>query len=154
MVQLDADNPSPAYRCGRLLAVIEEAQRLAVPGIKATVVDRFWGAASTAPASVYGRLLQGVRPHLAKLRRDRPGAFRALQLRLEEIQAGLTGFPRTLTLEEQGLFALGYYHQRAWDRAQAREAVARLRAGAPLDAVDENAAELAQDEATESDEEE
>jgi CRISPR-associated protein Csd1 len=129
MVQLDPTHTDPAYLCGRLLAVIEEAQRLAVPGIKATVVDRFFGTASSAPALVFGRLLRGAQPHLSKLKRDRPGAHAAIQARLEEVQAGLAGFPRVLTLEEQGLFALGYYHQRAWDRAQAREARARRAAG-------------------------
>lgn len=129
MVQLDSNHPSPAYRCGRLLAVLEEVQRLAVPRAKATIVDRFFGTASSAPASVFGRLLRGAQPHLAKLERDRPGAYHALQSRLEEVQAGLTGFPRTLTLEDQGLFALGYYHQRAFDRAQARAAAERRRTG-------------------------
>ena len=135
MIQLDPQNTAPAYLCGRLLAVIEEAQHLAIPGAKATVVDRFYGTASSAPASVFGRLLRGMQPHLAKLKRDRPGTFRALQQRLEDIQAGLSGFPRVLTLEQQGLFALGYYHQRAADRAQAREAAARHRAaGQPAEA--------------------
>jgi CRISPR-associated protein Csd1 len=131
MVQLDLDNPSPAYRCGRLLSVLETVQRLAVPGAKSTIVDRFFGTASSAPASVFGRLLRGAQPHLAKLERDKPGAHIALQRRLEDIQAGIAaaGFPRTLTLEEQGIFALGYYHQRAHDRAQAREASERRKAG-------------------------
>ena len=113
MIELDLNSSSPAYRCGRLLAVIESAQRLAIPGIKNTVVDRFYGTASTAPASVFSRLLSGVRPHLSKLERDRPGAYYALQRRLEDILAGISGFPRTLNLEEQGLFALGYYQQLA-----------------------------------------
>jgi CRISPR-associated protein Csd1 len=125
MVHLDADEPSAAYRCGRLLAVLEEAQRAALPGVKAGIVDRFYGTASTAPGSVFPRLLRGVRPHLGKLERDRPGAWRALEQRLDEIQAGLHGFPRVLTLEQQGLFALGYYHQRAQDRHDAREAAER-----------------------------
>jgi len=131
MVQLDLDNPSPAYRCGRLLSVLETVQRLAVPGAKSTIVDRFFGTASSAPASVFGRLLRGAQPHLAKLERDKPGAHIALQRRLEDIQAGIAaaGFPRTLTLVEQGIFALGYYHQRAYDRAQAREASERRKAG-------------------------
>ena len=146
MAQLDTGSTSPAYACGRLLAVIESAQRLAVPGIKATVVDRFYGTASSAPAAVFGRLLRGVQPHLAKLKRDNPGAAHALQERLEEIQTHLRGFPRILTLEEQGLFALGYYHQRAHDRAQAREAVARRDAGA------QDLAILATDEAQEGEE--
>jgi CRISPR-associated protein Csd1 len=124
MVQLDPESPSLGYRCGRLLAVLEQAQRLAIPGVKATIVDRFFGTASSAPASVFPRLVRGAQPHLAKLERDRPGAFFALQRRLEDIHAGIpsSGFPRTLTLQEQGLFALGYYHQRAYDRAQATDA--------------------------------
>jgi CRISPR-associated protein Csd1 len=56
---------------------------------------------------------------LAKLRRERRGTYEALQRRLEEILAGLPTFPKTLTLENQGLFSLGYYHQRASDRAAA-----------------------------------
>lgn len=135
MVQLDLDNPNPAYRCGRLLAVLEEIQRLAVPGAKATIVDRFFGTASSAPSSVFGRLLRGAQPHLGKLERDRPSAWRALQSRLEDIQAGLEGFPRVLTLEDQGRFALGYYHQRAWDRMKAKEGSERRKAAGSADAV-------------------
>lgn len=122
MVGLDRSNPDPAYHCGRLLAVLEAVQRLAVPGAKATIVDRFYGTASSAPALVFGRLLRGARPHLSKLERDRPGACYALQERLQEICFELPAFPRTLTLEQQGVFSLGYYHQRAFDRAKAREA--------------------------------
>lgn len=131
MIQLDPESPSLGYRCGRLLAVLEQAQRLAIPGIKATIVDRFFGTASSAPASVFPRLVRGAQPHLGKLERDRPGAFFALQRRLEDIHAGIpaTGFPRTLSLHEQGLFALGYYHQRAHDRAEAREAAEKRKAG-------------------------
>ena len=118
MIQLDEKSRDPAYRCGRLLAVLESAQYAAL-GITA-VTDRFYGAASSAPASVFGRLLRGAQPHLTKLERDRPGAYHALQQRLEEVLGGLDGFPKTLDMEAQGLFALGYYHQRAHDRAQAR----------------------------------
>jgi len=125
MIQLDPNNPSPAYRCGRLLAVLEQAQRLAVPSAEATVVSRFYGTASSAPASVFGRLLRGAQAHLDKLERDHPAAYAAVQHHIEEILDALDSFPRTLTLEEQGLFALGYYHQRAFHRAQALEASAR-----------------------------
>ncbi len=136
MVKLDPAHPSPAYHCGRLLAVLEEAQRLAVPGIKATIVDRFFGTASSAPGSVFGRLVRGAQPHLARLDRDRHGAYLALQRRLEEVQGALDGYPRVLNLEEQGLFALGYYHQRAFDRAEARAAAERRRAGQAVSAAD------------------
>ncbi len=147
MVQLNSDNPSAAYRCGRLLAVLEQVQRLALPGVKSTIVDRFFGTASSAPASVFGRLIRGAQPHLGKLQRDRPCAYVALQRRLEEVQGGIpaSGFPRVLTLEDQGVFALGYYHQRAFDRAQARDAAERRKAGAAPTAdeavIDEEPAE-------------
>ena len=119
MVRLEPSNPNPAYQCGRLLAVLEEVQRAAIPGVKATLVDRFYGTASTAPLTVFPRLLRGAQPHLAKLERDRPPAYRAFQRRLEEILANIVGFPPILPLADQGQFALGYYHQRAHDRAQA-----------------------------------
>jgi CRISPR-associated protein Csd1 len=127
MVDLDLENPNPAYRCGRLLAVLAEIQRNAIG--KAAIVDRFYGTASSAPVAVFGRLVRGAQPHLSKLERDRPGVARALQGRLEEVMVGITTFPNILTLEEQGLFALGFYHQRAYDRAQMIERAARKRAG-------------------------
>jgi CRISPR-associated protein Csd1 len=122
MTDLDLSNRDPAYLCGRLLAEIEAAQRAAIPGANTTVIDRFFGTASTAPASVFGNLLRRAQAHLGKLKRDRPGAYGGIQRRLEEIMSGLEGFPRTLSLDEQALFVLGYYHQRASDRAAATQA--------------------------------
>ena len=129
MTALNIASTSPGYRCGRLLAVLEQAQRQAIPGINQTIVGRFYGTASSAPRSVFPRLIQGAKPHLAKLERDRRGAAIALNRRLDEIIAGIASFPAVLTLEEQGMFALGYYHQRADDRAKAAEARERRRAG-------------------------
>ncbi|MGI6366745.1 MAG: type I-C CRISPR-associated protein Cas8c/Csd1 [Anaerolineae bacterium] len=119
MVELDLSNHSPAYLCGRLLAELEQAQRSANPSAKATIIDRYYGTAATAPASVFGTLIQGAQAHLGKLERDRPGAYNAIQARMEEILAALDTFPATLNLNEQALFALGYYHQRAANRAAA-----------------------------------
>ena len=110
MVELDRTRSEPAYHCGRLLAVLENAQRQAI-GV-ASVTERYYGAASTAPASVFGALMKGVVHHLAKLERDKPGAYFGIQRDLEEISSRIEAFPRTLSLREQGLFALGYYHQR------------------------------------------
>jgi len=119
MVRMDEANTHPSYLCGRLLAVLERIQMLAVSP-KATLIDRFYGTASTAPASVFPRLVRGAQPHLGKLRKERFGAYVSLQNRLEGVMQNLAGFPKVLTLEEQGWFSLGYYHQRAWDRAQAK----------------------------------
>ena len=118
MVALDTDHPSYAYHCGRLLAVIEDVQRAALPRVNATIVDRFYGAASSTPAIVFGALLRGVQPHLARLERDNPGAYVNLQRRLEEVCARIGDWPTALPLKDQALFSLGYYHQRAHKRAE------------------------------------
>lgn len=119
LTELNPGETNPAYLCGRLLAVLDAIQRAALGPRNATIIDRFYGTASTAPASVFGRLLRGSQPHLGRLRRTRPSAYIALERRMEEVMSGLPAFPRTLTMDQQGLFALGYYHQRAAD-AKAR----------------------------------
>ena len=127
MVQLDSDNTDQAYLCGRLLAVLERAQRAAIRNLNTTIVDRFYGTASTAPQSVFSRLIRGSRAHLSTLERDNRGAHNAIQSQLEEVMSGIKSFPKTLNLEQQGMFALGYYHQRASDQARMREASGRRR---------------------------
>jgi CRISPR-associated protein Csd1 len=119
MAQLETDNHDPAYLCGRLLALLESIQQAAIPGVNATITDRFFGTASSAPASVFGHLIRGAMAHLGKLRKEKPGTYEALRRRLAEVQEPLRTFPRTLTLEKQGLFGLGYFHQQAADRAAA-----------------------------------
>lgn len=111
-----------AYACGRLLAELESIQRSALGRINATITDRYYGAASSTPASVFGMLVGDAQSHLSKLRKTKPGAHSAVQERLEEIMSNLGGYPKTLTMERQGLFALGYYHQRAKNRADAKAA--------------------------------
>jgi CRISPR-associated protein Csd1 len=122
MSELNGRNTEPAYLCGRLLAVLEAIQRQAL-NPNATIVDRYYGSASSAPASVFGTLLHGAQPHLSKMQKSPKsrGAAIALGRRLEEVLGGLETFPTTLTLREQGLFALGFYHQKAADRKAARE---------------------------------
>jgi CRISPR-associated protein Csd1 len=122
MAALNPAHSSSAYHCGRLLAELEAIQQLAVPGIKATLVDRFYSGASCAPAHVFGRLLNGAQAHLGKLRKEHPGAYHRLSETLEGIMDAFTEFPRTLVLQDQALFSLGYYHQRAADRAARRAA--------------------------------
>jgi len=121
MEELNTSVESPAYHCGRLLSVLEEIQEAAIPGVKSTIVDRFFGTASTAPASVFGRLVKGSQSHLGKLRKEKPGYHVNLQRKLADVMGAIHEFPRTLSLEDQGLFALGYYHQRA-DRYAKHEA--------------------------------
>lgn len=110
---LNPDHESSAYQCGRLLAVLEDIQRRAI-NPNTTLVDRYYGTASTAPASVFGNLLRNAQSHLGKLRRsssDR-GFGVNRQKELGEIMSKLDGFPNTLSAQEQALFGLGYYQQR------------------------------------------
>jgi len=108
-IMLDPDNPSVAYRLGRLFATLEKIQEEANPGLNATILDRYYGAASSAPVAVFTTLLRLKNHHLAKLPKGRAIQMEKL---LGEIMAGLSDFPRMLSLPEQGRFALGYYHQR------------------------------------------
>ena len=121
MADLEDENTNPAYLCGRLLAVLDRVQALAIGNPNASIVDKFYGSASSAPASVFGTLMHGAQAHMGKLQRDKPGAHHLLQLQLEEIAAPIRAFPKTLTLQDQGLFALGFYHQRAADRRGVKE---------------------------------
>lgn len=108
-MSLDPDRPEPAYQLGRLFAELEKTQEDALPGINATIKDRYFGAASATPASVFPRIIRGSQHHLGKLE-YRSKIHREKQI--QEICGKLDGFPSHLNLNDQGLFALGYYHQR------------------------------------------
>lgn len=110
-VSLDLTNNCPGYRLGRLFAELEKIQEDAQPGINATIRDRFYGAASASPVSVFPQLLKLKNHHLAKL--ENP-AFRVNhEKRLAEIIGGLApDMPSHLSMDEQARFAIGYYHQR------------------------------------------
>lgn len=120
-----------AILCGRLLALLDKIHEAAHDGKSASSpANRLYGAASATPALVFPRLCQLARYHLQKMdpglarklefgvpkeRRndDVPEDFEGLAAvvaRLHEASDG--GFPRTLPLEDQGRFALGFYHER------------------------------------------
>jgi len=109
-VSLDKSNLCPGYRLGRLFAALEKIQEEAQPGINATIRERYYGAASTTPVTVFPQLLKLKNHHLAKL--TNPGRKVNLEKMLGEIFAGIDQFPAHLTMEEQARFAIGYYHQR------------------------------------------
>ncbi len=127
MEQLDEKEGKPSYLCGRLLAALEEIQcQHAFPKkLNATLVDRFYGSASTAPQSVFGTLLSmATKAHMAKLRKERFKKHEELEELLEDVSARIMkgcGFPKTLNMREQAEFALGFYAQRAVFRKQRGE---------------------------------
>ena len=112
-VSLDKENKNSGYRLGRLFAVLEKVQEEAQPNINATIRDRYYSAASGTPASVMPILMRTKNHHLAKLSDKSKTYFEKL---LGEIIDGFDGvegeFPPQLNLQDQGRFAIGYYHQR------------------------------------------
>lgn len=114
-VSLDPDNTNPAYRLGRLFALYENLQRAALGGqVNATIKDRYFGAAMATPASIFPLIERNSANHLAALRKDKGGLAHWFDREIDAVLEGLDGaFPRSLRLEEQGRFAIGYHHQRA-----------------------------------------
>lgn len=110
-VGLNENTNEKAYVLGRIFAVLEAIQEEANPGINTTIKDRYYNSASTTPASVFPILIRLKNSHIRKLEKQKE----AMKVYYEKILTDLFGrienFPTRLSLEEQGSFALGYYHQ-------------------------------------------
>ena len=108
-VSLDLNNTNIGYRLGRLFATLYKIQDEAHPGINANIRDKFYGAASSTPVAVFGNLMRLKNHHLAKL--ESVGRRITFERLLGEVMGGISDFPPHLKLEDQGRFAIGYYHQ-------------------------------------------
>ncbi len=108
--ELDANQTSVGYQLGRLFAVLEKIQEEANRGINATIRERFYGAACATPVTVFANLLRLKNHHLAKI--ENKGRVVNFERLLGEIMSHLSDFPAHLNLHQQGLFSIGYYHQR------------------------------------------
>ena len=101
-----------AYVLGRLFAVLEAIQMDANPGIKATIRDRYFNSACATPAIVFPILFKLENSHIKKLERNNPSAKIYYEKQIMEIMGKLgEKMSNRLTLEDQGQFDLGYYHQ-------------------------------------------
>lgn len=109
-MSLDPSNRNEGYLLGRLFAALEKVQEEASPGINATIRDRFYGAASSTPVTVFGNLMRQKNHHIAKI--DNPGRQVFYEKLIGQIMEGIDDFPAHLSLDDQGRFAIGYYHQR------------------------------------------
>ena len=120
-MSLNRESEDPAYNLGRLFAALESAQRGALGKVNATIRDRYMGAASATPAGVFPLLVRGAQNHLGKLRKERKGGW--IEREIEDISDRMgESYPRSLKLEQQGRFFLGYYHQRKAQFAEAKKA--------------------------------
>ncbi|QEP43008.1 type I-C CRISPR-associated protein Cas8c/Csd1 [Ectothiorhodospiraceae bacterium BW-2] len=109
-VSLNPEEDRPGYLLGRLFALLEKLQQDANPGLNATIRDRYYSSASTTPQSVFATLMRLHTHHLKKI--ENPKWRGSMEKRIGEVMAKIQQFPSHLNLENQGLFAIGYYHQR------------------------------------------
>nr|WP_246461016.1 type I-C CRISPR-associated protein Cas8c/Csd1 [Nocardia transvalensis] len=129
MPGLDETATDPAYVWGRMFAVLEAIQSAAIPGINATIRDRYFTAAMIQPATTMRRLRTNANAHIKKLtgRDATKGKGIALDRRLAQLTELLdrdTGIPENLDGRGQSQFILGYDHQRAADLTAVRKAKA------------------------------
>lgn len=110
LVSLDTNRKDPGYVCGRLFAILEKAQQDSADGeLNSTIKDRYFSAASATPGMVFPRLIRLNQHHLGRMEKPQKIYF---DKQIGEVTDKLCGFPNQLNLEDQGLFAIGYFHQR------------------------------------------
>lgn len=108
---LQQENTETAYLCGRLFAMLEDIQRKAQgKDVNATIKDKFFASACTTPSLVFPRLVQLSQNHIRKL--EQTTAFYVEKDLAEVMGAMSEKFPRTMNMDQQGLFILGYYQQK------------------------------------------
>ena len=106
-VSLNEETTNVEYLLGRLFAVLEKAQQDANRDLNKTIKDRYFASASATPSVIFPILLKLTQHHIAK------SDYKYIaEKRISEIMNQINEFPSYLTLEKQGIFALGYYHQK------------------------------------------
>lgn len=110
-VALNEQSTIPAYLLGRLFAVLEKVQQEAIENVNASIKDRYFTSACATPGSVFPILLRLSQHHLAKAN-SRGYRERQIETITNQLEVDNNPFPSRLTLDEQGIFILGYYHQR------------------------------------------
>lgn len=108
---LNEDCNDAAYVLGREFSILEAIQKEANPTITATIRDRYFNSACATPAVVFPVLIKLKNSHMKKLERDKGGAKVYYEKQLTNLMGKLNNYPKRLSLEQQGKFILGYYHQ-------------------------------------------
>ncbi len=109
-MSLNVENNNPAYLCGRLFAVYEKIQQDSSDGkLNRTIKDSYFSSACARPSVIMTKLSSLAQNHLRKLSE---GSYVFYNKLISEIMDKLNGeFPRTLDLDSQGMFIIGYYQQ-------------------------------------------
>jgi len=112
-VSFDPDNRQPGYLLGRLFAVLESIQEVALGEVNSSIKDRYYASASAVPQRVFRLLLNGVVHHVSRGKKGpKRNLIISLDLKMREILFLMDdNFPAALSVEQQSWFALGYYQQ-------------------------------------------
>jgi CRISPR-associated protein Csd1 len=107
-ISIDETRRDAPYLLGRLFAILEKAQQDALGFDHGGAFrDRCFNAASTTPCRIFPELLRRSRQHV-KIAEF--GNAHAKKIR--DLSQAIDNFPPHLTLPEQGVFSIGYYHQK------------------------------------------
>ncbi len=103
-----------AYVCGQIFAKLESIQYAALGNLNAGIREKYFTYAMISPSSAFGRLFNLNSKHFTKLKNEKPGLAITLDKELQKlcVDVDINSFPSTFLLEEQGQFAIGYYHQK------------------------------------------
>ena len=115
-VSLNENSKNVAYTLGREFAVLEAIQEEANPGINATIKDKYFNSACATPAAIFPVLFKLKNSHIRKISNHGKVVYfekllGELQDKMPVTEEQMVPCPRRLSLEEQGMFILGYYHQ-------------------------------------------
>jgi CRISPR-associated protein Csd1 len=121
-VALDRNEINIGYRLGRLFALLDYAQYLSVGSVNAGLKDKFFASASSTPRRIFPSILRMYQNHLSDARKSPETRDRAnyTDAEIKQVMDGLEAhmpFPTTLSLDDQGRFVVGFYHQRPVRRA-------------------------------------
>ncbi|MBL0318115.1 MAG: type I-C CRISPR-associated protein Cas8c/Csd1 [Alphaproteobacteria bacterium] len=114
LMTLQEDNRDIGYVLGQLFSIYDKLKEEETDG-RANRRDKFFSALSTRPCAVISRLEHLSQCDLKKLRRSKETRGLAItrEKQIQKAMSKLAGpIPPTLSVEQQAMFALGYYHQR------------------------------------------
>jgi CRISPR-associated protein Csd1 len=109
----EGDRPV-AYVCGQIFAKLESIQYAALGDRNAGIREKYFTYAMTSPLAAFGRLFSLHAKHFTKLKGEKPGLAVTLDKELQGLckDIDIHSLPQLFQLEQQGQFAIGYYHQK------------------------------------------
>ena len=112
-MELNEKTEEISYVLGRMFAILEQIQEAVNSNISSTIADRYFNSACATPAVIFPQLLRLKNSHIKVLNRDKPGVAVSFEKQIQSLMGLINApFPTHLSLEEQGIFMIGYYHQK------------------------------------------